>query len=316
MARAWHSSPPNKHTQMQQIQTLDEFSKLPEGTKVTVHFLARNTSDVLTVHAGRLVSETGFTATLLEFDGAGEFTFNMSGHTQLVGLSVEKLSKIRFQFCEEQTYEGYDSHSTWNGWDNVRVTPKVFDQISKDTYGFTYSDSKETKVKMERAEAVEWFELRNQTDSNGLISLGWCYCTVIVKGSHCETCQDDVDISKLFDPENFLEGTFRKLCDEFNLEHGGIDPLQAFRLDELGLEIKDILTSFVKQNLPEVEQTCDDVDVRFHFTSEACPDCDGTKSVDHFPEEWGGRVTEQKPCETCQDDVVRHLIIRLVEQVE
>lgn len=192
---------------MQQIQTLDEFYKLPEGTKVTVHFLARNASDVLTVHAGRLVSETGFTSTLLEaerWEGYGVFRFNMSGHTiqdsvdfQLVGLSVE------------QTYDDVD----------VR-------------FHFT-----------------------------------------------SETCQDDVDISELFDPENFLEGTFRKLCDEFNLEHGDIAPLQAFRLDELGLEIKDILTSFVKQNLPEVEQTCDDADARFQVTPESFPCTCGGASI-------------------------------------
>jgi len=56
------------------------------------------------------------------------------------------------------------------------------------------------------------------------------------------------DISAQFDPENFLDETFRKLCDTFDLEHGDISPLQSLRLDELGLEIKDILTSFVQQN--------------------------------------------------------------------
>ena len=56
------------------------------------------------------------------------------------------------------------------------------------------------------------------------------------------------DISAQFDPENFLDETFGKLCDAFDLEHGDISPLQSLRLDELGLEIKDILTSFVQQN--------------------------------------------------------------------
>ncbi len=56
------------------------------------------------------------------------------------------------------------------------------------------------------------------------------------------------DISAQFDPENFLDETFRKLCDAFDLEHGDISPLQSLRIDELGLEIKDILISFVQQN--------------------------------------------------------------------
>ena len=75
-----------------------------------------------------------------------------------------KLTPCKFCFDDGVPFDGYALGSTWNGFDNVAVTPEVLEQIKR------YSASQGY------AEAFEGLE----PDENGLISFANGFSTVIL----------------------------------------------------------------------------------------------------------------------------------------
>ncbi len=78
----------------------------------------------------------------------------------------------RFTFDDSPVFEGYAHGSTWNGFDNVAVTPAVRQEIvAYFSRNFPVDpDIEEGNRDMLAIEPM----------ANGLISLGWGYATQIV----------------------------------------------------------------------------------------------------------------------------------------
>jgi hypothetical protein len=75
----------------------------------------------------------------------------------------------RFTFDDTPAFDGFDHGSTWNGFDNVAVSPEVRDQIVR--YFRTHDDR-------DTAQEIALIEPMKDT---GLISLGWGFTTHIVR---------------------------------------------------------------------------------------------------------------------------------------
>lgn len=77
------------------------------------------------------------------------------------------MTPCTFTFDETPAFEGFAHGSTWNGFDNVAVTPAVRDQIA--AY-FEQDGDPDTAADIRSIEPMD----------NGMISLGWGYTTQIV----------------------------------------------------------------------------------------------------------------------------------------
>ena len=115
------------------------------------------------------------------------------------------------------------------------------------------------------------------------------------------------DISAQFDSENFLDETFRKLCDAFDLEHGDISPLQSLRIDEIGLEIKDILISFVQQNQKPALK---------NYRIEALQTNEVAQWVEAGSPEEALKIAERASCDWCVDHDRKPHDLEVVEEEE
>lgn len=76
------------------------------------------------------------------------------------------MRSCKFVFDDGPAFDGFAYGSTWNGFDNVAVTPAVLDQIKQH-----FADSPES------TEAFAGLEV----DADGLVSLGWGFSTQIVE---------------------------------------------------------------------------------------------------------------------------------------
>ncbi len=77
----------------------------------------------------------------------------------------------KFTFDDTPAFDGFAYGSTWNGFDNVAVTPETREQIVayfKEQYGSRYE------------EVFGRYLEECEADESGLISLGWGFCTTIV----------------------------------------------------------------------------------------------------------------------------------------
>ena len=82
------------------------------------------------------------------------------------------LPPCKFTFDDDRVFEGFSHGSTWNGWDNVSVTPAVRDEIVahfRATWPGDDDDNGNNDM------------LALEPDERGLICLGWCYTTTIVE---------------------------------------------------------------------------------------------------------------------------------------
>lgn len=72
----------------------------------------------------------------------------------------------KFAFDDGRAFDGFAHGSTWNGFDNVAVTPAVLDQI-KQHFG----------ADLETVDAFNGLT----AGSDGLVSLGWGFATHILE---------------------------------------------------------------------------------------------------------------------------------------
>ncbi len=80
---------------------------------------------------------------------------------------MHNLKPCKFTFDDTKAFDGFSHGSTWNGFDNVAVTPQVRDEIVayfKDEFGDNCEDMQEIPV-----------------GDDGLVSLGWGFSTQIVR---------------------------------------------------------------------------------------------------------------------------------------
>ena len=76
------------------------------------------------------------------------------------------MKPCKFTFDDTPAFDGFSHGSTWNGFDNVAVTPEVIERIKA-----YFADD---------ADSVDSFN-NLSVGKDGLISLGWGYTTVIVE---------------------------------------------------------------------------------------------------------------------------------------
>lgn len=86
---------------------------------------------------------------------------------------MTKLTPCRFVFLDSPIFAGYAYGSTWNGFDNVAVTPAVRDQI------VAYFSATQPQ------EDLDSFDI--EPDEDGLISLRDGYATEIVETQYLAT---------------------------------------------------------------------------------------------------------------------------------
>ena len=82
------------------------------------------------------------------------------------------MKPCKFTFDDTPAFDGFAYGSTWNGFDNVAVTPAVRDQIVayfKKEYGERYEEA--------FGDSIE----QCQVGEDGLVSLGWGFATQIVE---------------------------------------------------------------------------------------------------------------------------------------
>lgn len=80
------------------------------------------------------------------------------------------MKPCKFTFDDTPAFDGFEHGSTWNGFDNVYVTPEVLGLI---VVYFKNTGDDET--------ADDLANLINDPMDSGHISLGWGYATQIVR---------------------------------------------------------------------------------------------------------------------------------------
>lgn len=78
------------------------------------------------------------------------------------------MQPCKFTFDDERVFCGYAYGSTWNGFDNVAVTPEVRNEII-------------AHFKAQGASEEDLDQFREIEIDNGLVSLGWGFATQIVR---------------------------------------------------------------------------------------------------------------------------------------
>ncbi len=117
-----------------------------------------------------------------------------------------QLRPVRFSFADGETFEGYSAGDTWNGWDNVLVTPDVHERVVEyftEGYGCCDEcgapcDAGTVCRRCARGVGVnetaeEFAEM--EPDEFGLYDYGNCYCTTIEEP---DECAPHVDPSRQF----------------------------------------------------------------------------------------------------------------------
>ncbi len=84
---------------------------------------------------------------------------------------MSEMKPCRFTFDDSREFEGFAHGSTWNGFDNVAVTPETRDKIVA-WFAQAYPGEETDELNRDML-AISPME-------NGLISLGWGYATQIV----------------------------------------------------------------------------------------------------------------------------------------
>ncbi len=87
---------------------------------------------------------------------------------------TKPMTPCRFTFDDSPVFDGYAHGSTWNGFDNVAVTPAVLAEIVA-YFRKAYPDDPDTEQGN-----LDLLLLAEFPMENGLISLGWGYVTQIV----------------------------------------------------------------------------------------------------------------------------------------
>jgi hypothetical protein len=98
--------------------------------------------------------------------------FLKASEGQWCPLVERQMKPCKFTFDDTPAFDGFAHGSTWNGFDNVAVTPAVRDQIVayfKKEYGEEYQEA--------FGDDFEQCEI----GADGLISLGWKFATQIVE---------------------------------------------------------------------------------------------------------------------------------------
>jgi len=91
------------------------------------------------------------------------------------------MRSVIFTFDAERGFDGFTDGTTWNGWDNVWVTPKVRDAIVA-YFRETYPDSPDTEeANLDMLALPTSAEHGFMVDGDGLVSFARCYTTSIVE---------------------------------------------------------------------------------------------------------------------------------------
>ena len=83
------------------------------------------------------------------------------------------MKPCKFTFDETPVFDGYSHDSQWNGFDNVAVTQPQLEKIVAYFIGTRDYNTADDLMTIDRM-------------GNGLISLGWGYCTRIVVDDDAE----------------------------------------------------------------------------------------------------------------------------------
>jgi hypothetical protein len=85
---------------------------------------------------------------------------------------INEMQPCKFTFDDSPEFDGFAHGSTWNGFDNVAVTPAELRRIVQ-WFAETCPDDTEIAASNRDMLAIAPME-------NGLVSLGWGYATIIV----------------------------------------------------------------------------------------------------------------------------------------